>query len=99
MVRKKGAVANCEMQLTTALSFFGRKILMNKKELDFAVFCVESVAERLGVNGADIYVKLKHESDLLDAYIVKYYDTLHTQGKEYIVADIIDIMRKEGLIQ
>jgi len=72
---------------------------MNRKELDFAVFCVESVAEHLDMNGADIYAKLKHESDLLDGYIVKYYEALHTQGKEYIVEDIVEIMRKEGLIQ
>jgi len=74
-------------------------IQVDKKELDFAVFCVESVAEQLDINGADIYAKLKHESDLLDEYIIKNYDALHTQGKEHIVEDIIDIMRKEGLIQ
>jgi len=71
---------------------------MNRKELDFAVFCVESVAEHLGINGAEVYAKLAHKSDLLDGYIVKHYDALHTQGKEYIVEDITDIMRKEGLI-
>lgn len=71
---------------------------MSRKELDFAVFCVESVAEHLNANGADIYSKLKYESDLLDEYIVKYYDALHTQGKEYIVEDVVEIMQKEGLI-
>lgn len=71
---------------------------MNKKELDFAVFCVESVAEHLGINGADVYIKLKQDSDLLDEYIVKNYEALHTQGKEYIVEDILDIMRMEGLV-
>jgi len=71
---------------------------VDKKELDFAVFCVESVAEYLDMNGADIYAKLKHESDLLDEYIIKHYDALHTQGKEYIVGDIVDIMQKEGLL-
>jgi len=71
---------------------------MTKNELDFAVFCIESIAERTGINGANIYNKLKHESDLLDMYIIKHYNTLHTQGKEYIVEDIVDIMRKEGLI-
>jgi len=70
---------------------------MNKKELDFAVFCIESVAEHLGINGAEIYTKLKYESDILDEYIVKCYEALHTQGKEYIVEDIVDIMREEGL--
>jgi len=72
---------------------------MNRKELDFAVFCIESIAEHLDVNGAEIYTKLKHESDLLDKYIVKCYDVLHTQGKEYIVDDIVEIMRKEGLVK
>ena len=72
---------------------------MNKKELDFAVFCIESVAGHLGVNGADIYTKLKYDSDILDEYIVKCYEALHTQGKEYIVEDIVDFMRKEGLVQ
>jgi len=72
---------------------------MNRKELAFAVFCIESVAEHLGINSAEVYEILKHKSDLLDEYIIKYYDTLHTQGKEYITADIIDIMRKEGLTQ
>ena len=72
---------------------------MTKKELDFAVFCIESIAEHLGINGAIVYHKLKHDSDLLDEYIVKNYDALHTQGKEYIVEDIAEIMHKEGLIQ
>jgi len=71
---------------------------MSRKELDFAVFCIESISEYLNVNGADVYFKLTEESDLLDEYIVKYYDSLHTQGKEYIVADITDVMRNEGLI-
>ena len=72
---------------------------MTKKELDFAVFCIESIAEHLGINGAFVYKKLKHDSDLLDEYIIKNYDALHTQGKDYIVDDITEIMRKEGLIQ
>ena len=72
---------------------------MTKKELDFATFCIESIAEHLHLNGATVYKKLTHDSDLLDAYIIKNYDALHTQGKEYIVEDIIDIMHKEGLLQ
>jgi len=72
---------------------------MTKNELDFAVFCIESIAERLNINGAIVYQKLKHDSDLLDEYIVKCYEALHTQDKEYIVNDITEIMREEGLIQ
>ena len=72
---------------------------LDKNELDFAVFCVESIAEHLNINGADVYSLLTADSDILDSYIVPNYESLHTQGKEYIVNDIVDYMKKEGLIK
>ena len=72
---------------------------MDKKELDFAVFCIESIAEHLNMDGADVYRLLTADSAILDDYIVPYYETLHTQGKEYIVNDIIEYMAKEGLLE
>jgi len=72
---------------------------MNKKELDFAVFCVESVAEHLNMNGSDVYDLLTADSQILDDYIISGYQALHTQGKEYIVNDIVEYMRKEGLLK
>ena len=70
---------------------------MNRQEMEFAVFCIESIAERLGSDGADVYVKLGCNSTILDEYIVPNYAALHTQDKEYIVEDILAIMRTEGL--
>ena len=72
---------------------------MNTKELDFTVFCIENVAEQLGLNGAEIYKLLAEKSDILDNYIIPCYETLHTQGKEYIVNDIVNYMREKGLVQ
>jgi hypothetical protein len=72
---------------------------MNTKELEFAVFCIESVADELGLSGADIYRLLTEKSEILDDYIIPCYDTLHTQGKEYIVNDIVEYMREKGLTQ
>ena len=72
---------------------------MNKNELDFTVFCIENIAERLNINGADVYDLLTNKSTLLDEYIIPNYDALHTQGKEYIVDDIVECMEKEGLLQ
>jgi len=71
---------------------------MTKKHLDFAIFCIESLAEHLNKNGAEIYTKLTQDSNLLDNYIINHYEALHTQDKEYIVQDILDIMHKEGLV-
>lgn len=71
---------------------------MNTNELEFTVFCLEYVAEKLGIAGDEVYKLLTQESDLLDRYIIPSYDVLHTQGKDYIVDDIIFIMQKEGVI-
>ena len=72
---------------------------MDKKKLDFAVFCIENVAEHLNLNGSEVYLLLTEKSKILDEYIVEHYDALHTQGKDYIVNDIVEYMEKEGLIK
>jgi hypothetical protein len=71
---------------------------MDTKELEFTVFCIENIAERLELTGDEIYKLLTDKSDILDNYIIPSWDTLHTQGKEYIVNDIVDYMREKGLI-
>jgi len=71
----------------------------SRKELEFAVFCIENVAEKLGKTGNEIYETLAEKSDILDSYIIPCYDVLHTQGKNYIVDDILSYMKKRGLIE
>lgn len=72
---------------------------MNREELNFAVFCVEWVAEALKISSDKCYEMLTEESTLLYDYIVPCYEPLHTQGKEYIVQEIIDVMRRKGVIE
>lgn len=71
--------------------------IQNEKELEFAVFCIENVAIHLGVNAAEVFKALTQKSNILNDYIVKNYDVLHTQGKEYIVDDIIDMMKERNV--
>jgi len=71
---------------------------MNTKELAFAVFCIENVAERLGLKGDEVYKLLSGKSGILDDYVIPCYETLHTQGGEYIVDDIVEYMREKGLL-
>ena len=79
-------------------SMNGRAVEMNGDTLLFAVFCIEGIAEYLRMDGAEIYKLLTEKSDILDSYILKYYDTLHTQSKEYIVEELVGLMKNEGLI-
>ena len=69
----------------------------NSKEPEFAVFCVENVAAELGVSAGDVYKAFTEKSDILNGYIVPEYEILHTQSKEYIVNDIIELMQEKGV--
>lgn len=70
---------------------------MNHKELEFALFCIEYTALELGVSGSRVYDILTKESDILDSYVIPCYESLHTQGKEYIVQDILNVLREKGV--
>lgn len=71
--------------------------IKNGKELEFAVFCIENIAERLGMDAVQVYDALTEKSDILNEYIVPEYEILHTQSKEYIVNDIIELMKERGV--
>lgn len=71
---------------------------MSKDELEFTVFCIENVGEKLGISGDMTYQLLSKKSNILQAYILPNYEILHTQGKEYIVEDIIEYMQAEGVL-
>ena len=71
--------------------------IKNSSELEFAVFCIENVAAKLGVDAERVYQAFTEQSDILNGYIVPEYEVLHTQGREYIVADILDVMRESGV--
>ena len=71
---------------------------MSKPVLDFAIFCIESIAEKLQLPGNVVYDLLTRKSHILNDYIVSSYDVLHTQSKQYIVDDIISFMKEEGVI-
>ena len=70
---------------------------MSASALEFAVFCIESIGRRLGVDGTRVYDALAKRSNILHDYIVANYEVLHTQDREYIVDDILDIMASRGI--
>lgn len=72
---------------------------INSKELEFSIFCIENIAEKLGISGQEVYELLTKKSNILDEYIIANYDILHTQSKEYIVNDIIEYMKECGVIE
>lgn len=70
---------------------------MSEKQIEYSVFCIENVAEKLGKDGAEIFRTLK-DSGLLASYIIPSYEALHTQSKQYIVDEIISVLRERSLV-
>lgn len=71
--------------------------IQNEKELEFAIFCIENVAVRRNVSATEVFEALTQKSSILSDYIVKNYEILHTQGKEYIVDDIMEVVRERNV--
>lgn len=69
----------------------------SEKELEFILFCTDYVARELDQSPELIYEKLK-QSGLLQDYIVANYEDLHTQGKDYLIKDIIGLMKDKDLL-
>lgn len=74
-----------------------REPIRNDRELEFAVFCIENVADAIGKPSDAVYRALTGPGDILNQYIVPSYDVLHTQGRDYIVNDIREVMAERGV--
>lgn len=70
--------------------------MREKKELNFSIFMLYSLADKWKMSTAKVY-KILNSTGILDNYIIKCYDILHTQGKEYLVEDITDYVREKGV--
>ena len=55
------------------------------------------MAEQLGKTGAEVF-NLLNESGLLRDYIFPSYEALHTQSKQYIVEEIISVLKERNLV-
>ncbi len=71
--------------------------IQSDRELEFVVFCIEAVAEALNKPADAVYRALSGPSNILNQYLVPCYEVLHTQGRTYIVNDILEVMQERGV--
>lgn len=67
----------------------------NKKEIFFAVWLINQLARAWNMGDSEVYKILEREH-LVGEYILECYDVLHTQGREYLVAEITDAGKEQG---
>mgnify|MGYP002771636321 CR=1 FL=1 len=73
------------------------ELLMQDYQLDFITYCVGNLADRLKMSASRVY-KMLRSSGILDGYIVPCYDVLHTFSKDYIMDDLIGLLKKKGAL-
>lgn len=66
----------------------------------FVSSCIESVAEKLGSKPSEVYRRMERVG-LIQDYIIPCYDTIHSESRENVTADIIETLefweKKKGI--
>ena len=70
--------------------------MLGKKELTFVVFILHALGQHWNMATPEVY-DILNSTGILDDYIIKCYDVLHTLGKEYLVEDITEFVREKGI--
>ena len=71
---------------------------MQEYQLDFVTYCVGNLADRLNMSASKVY-KMLRSTDILNGYMIPCYDVLHTFSKEYIIDDLINLLKKRGALK
>lgn len=70
--------------------------MLEKKELTFVVFILHALGQHWNMTTPEVY-DILNSTGILDDFIIKCYDVLHTLGKEYLVEDITEFVREKGI--
>lgn len=70
--------------------------MFEKKELTFVVFILHTLGQHWNMTTPEVY-DILNSTRILDDYIIKCYDVLHTLGKEYLVEDITEFVREKDI--
>lgn len=71
-------------------------LILEKKELTFVVFILHTLGQHWNMTTPEVY-DILNSTGILDDYIIKCYDVLHTLGKEYLIEYITEFVREKGI--
>lgn len=74
--------------MSTLIQRTDQEILMS-----FVASCIEDAAEKLGLDYAEVYARMKAVG-MIEKYIIPHYDVLHTESRASVTAGIIDTLKR-----
>lgn len=63
------------------------RLPLDELKLAFAASCVEGIARKTGKHYSEVYERMS-KVGAIENYILKNYDTLHTESHEYVLEDV-----------
>lgn len=70
-----------------------RKDDWTNEQIHFAVLAIEAAAKKMNVSPEEMQQRLKKQN-LIESFIVKYYDVFHTMSLEHVAEDTIEALIK-----
>ncbi|MBR6601880.1 MAG: DUF3791 domain-containing protein [Bacteroidaceae bacterium] len=64
-----------------------------EEQLHFAILAIEAAAKKMNVSPGEMQQRLSAQN-LIESYIVKYYDVFHTMSLEHVAEDTIEALLK-----
>jgi hypothetical protein len=61
------------------------------EQVHFAVLAIEAAAKKMNMSPEEMQQRLKAQN-LIEEYIVKYYDVFHTMSLEHVADDTIEAL-------
>ena len=61
------------------------------EQVHFAVLAIEAAAKKMNISPNEMQHRLKAQN-LIDSYIIKYYDVFHTMSLEQVAEDTIEAL-------
>ena len=61
--------------------------------MSFVASCIEDVADKLNLDYAEVYERMKVVG-MIENYIIPHYGVLHTESRENVTAGMIDTLKR-----
>lgn len=74
------------------------KLVMCKKaEMQFSVFLIHQLSHAWKKSPREVYQTLD-KTHILDDYIIKHYDVLHSMGEQSLIEDITEFVKEKQAV-
>lgn len=69
-----------------------QEMTAQQQRLEFTVYCIESLAERLNCSHKDLYFRMVRAG--IPQYFITHDDPLHTQSIEYVMDELQEALSR-----